>query len=304
MSSEKQLIAVFGASGNQGGGVVRALSQGGQFRVRALSRDPAGYEGPADEVVVADLERPETLAAALEGAYGVFLVTNFWQAGTDEIKQAGAAVQAAKAANVQHLIWSTLPDVKAISGGEFKVPQFTGKAKVDSIVRKAGFLRHTFVIPPAYYQNFVGPYGPQTQPDGSLGWTLPIDPAVRCLHMGDIGELGDLVAGAFAHPEKTGDGAYLPLVGDFMSFNDLVDTFVSLGHKVTFTQVPREAYAGFFPGADTLGETLAYYQTYTYLGPGSHDAGIALANRVAGKTPTPFAVWARDRLHLAVVPSA
>lgn len=304
MSSEKQLIAVFGASGNQGGGVVRALSQGGQFRVRALSRDPAGYEGPADEVVVADLERPETLAAALEGAYGVFLVTNFWQAGTDEIKQAGAAVQAAKAANVQHLIWSTLPDVEAISGGEFKVPQFTGKAKVDSIVRKAGFSRHTFVIPPAYYQNFVGPYGPQTQPDGSLGWTLPIDPAVRCLHMGDIGELGDIVAGAFAHPEETGDGAYLPLVGDFMSFNDLVDTFNGLGLKVTFTQVPREAYAGFFPGADALGETLAYYQTYTYLGPGSHDAGIALANRVTGKTPTPFAVWARDRLRFAVVPSA
>ncbi|MGM3426175.1 NmrA/HSCARG family protein [Pseudomonas benzopyrenica] len=304
MSSEKQLIAVFGASGNQGGGVVRALSQGGQFRVRALSRDPAGYEGPADEVVAADLERPETLAAALEGAYGVFLVTNFWQAGTDEIKQAGAAVQAAKAAGVQHLIWSTLPDVEAISGGEFKVPQFTGKAKVDSIVRKAGFSRHTFVIPPAYYQNFVGPYGPQTQPDGSLGWTLPIDPAVRCLHMGDIDELGDIVAGAFAHPEETGDGAYLPLVGDFMSFNDLVDTFNGLGLKVTFTQVPREAYAGFFPGADALGETLAYYQTYTYLGPGSHDAGIALANRVAGKTPMPFAVWARDRLRFAVVPSA
>lgn len=304
MSSEKQLIAVFGASGNQGGGVVRALSQGGRFRVRALSRDPAGYEGPADEVVAADLERPQTLAAALEGAYGVFLVTNFWQAGTDEIKQAEAAVQAAKAADVQHLIWSTLPDVEAISGGEFKVPQFTGKAKVDSIVRKAGFSRHTFVIPPAYYQNFVGPYGPQAQPDGSLGWTLPIDPAVRCLHMGDIGELGDLVAGAFAHPEETGDGAYLPLVGDFMSFNDLVDTFNGLGLKVTFTQVPREAYAGFFPGADALGETLAYYQTYTYLGPGSHDAGITLANRVAGKTPTPFAVWARDRLRFAVVPSA
>ncbi|MXS19745.1 NmrA/HSCARG family protein [Pseudomonas oryzihabitans] len=304
MSSEKQLIAVFGASGNQGGGVVRALSQGGRFRVRALSRDPAGYEGPADEVVAADLERPETLAAALEGAHGVFLVTNFWQAGTDEIKQAEAAVQAAKAADVQHLIWSTLPDVEAISGGEFRVPQFTGKAKVDSIVRKAGFSRHTFVIPPAYYQNFVGPYGPQAQPDGSLGWTLPIDPAVRCLHMGDIGELGDIVAGAFAHPEETGDGAYLPLVGDSMSFNDLVYTFNGLGLKVTFTQVPREAYAGFFPGADALGETLAYYQTYTYLGPGSHDAGIALANRVAGKTPTPFAVWARDRLRFAVVPSA
>jgi uncharacterized protein YbjT (DUF2867 family) len=298
MSIEKKLIAVFGATGNQGGGVVRALKESGQFEVRALSRDPAKYKGVADEVVAADLQRPETLAAALEGAHGIFLVTNFWQDGTDEIKQAAAAVHAAKAAGVDHLIWSTLPNVEAISSGRFNVPQFTGKAKVDAIVKNAGFARHTFVMPPAYYQNFAGPYGPQMHQDGSLGWTLPIDPTVRCLHMGDINELGNIVAGAFAHPEEAGNGAYLPLVGDFLSFNELVDTLNQLGHKVSFTQVPREVYAGFFPGADALGETLAYYETYTYLGPGSHDAGIALANKVAGKTPTTFASWARDNFRL------
>ena len=64
------------------------------------------------------------------------------------------------------------------------------------------------------------------------------------------------------------------------------------------TRVPREVYAGFFPGADTFGETLAYYETYTYLGPGSHDDEIALANKMAGKTPTPFASWARDNFRL------
>lgn len=298
MPIDKNLIAVFGATGNQGGGVVRALKESGQFKVRALSRDPAKYKGVADEAVAADLERPETLVAALEGAHGVFLVTNFWQDGTNEIKQAAAAVQAAKAAGVNHLIWSTLPNVEVISGGKFNVPQFTGKAKVDSIVKNAGFPRHTFVMPPAYYQNFAGPYGPQMQQDGSLGWTLPIDPTVRCLHMGDINELGDIVAGAFARPEEAGNGAYLPLVGDFLSFNELVDTLNQLGHKVSFTQVPREVYSGFFPGADALGETLAYYETYTYLGPASHDAGIALANKVAGKTPTKFASWARDNFRL------
>ncbi|RQV80347.1 NmrA/HSCARG family protein [Burkholderia anthina] len=304
MSIEKKPIAVFGATGNQGGGVVRALKESGQFKVRALSRDPTKYKGVADEVVAADLERPETLAAALEGAHGVFLVTNFWQDGTDEIKQAAAAVQAAKAAGVNHLIWSTLPNVEAISGGKLNVPQFTGKAEVDSIVKNAGFPRHTFVMPPAYYQNFAGPYGPQMQQDGSLGWTLPIDPTVRCLHMGDINELGNIAAGAFAHPEETGNGAYLPLVGDFMSFNELVDTLNQLGHKVSFTQVAREVYAGFFPGADALGETLAYYETYTYLGPGSHDAGIALANKVAGKAPTTFASWARENFRLGAASAA
>ena len=298
MSIEKKLIAVFGATGNQGSGVVRALKANGQFRVRALSRDPGKYKGPADEVVAADLERPETLAAALEGAHGVFLVTNFWQEGTDEVKQATAAIQAARAAGVSHLIWSTLPNVEAISGGKFHLPQFTGKAKVDAIVKAAGFAHHTFVVPPAYYQNFSGPFGPQPQPDGSLGFVRPIDPAVRCFHTGDIGELGHIVAGAFARPDETGDGAYLPLVGDFLSFNDIVASLNQLGRRITFTRVPREVFAGFFPGADALGETLAYFEAYTYLGPGSHDDKIALANKVAGRTPTPFASWARDNFQL------
>lgn len=298
MSVEKKLIAVFGATGNQGSGVVRALKASGQFKVRALAREPSKYKGGADEVVAADLTRPETLVPALEGAHGVFLVTNFWQEDADEIKQATAAIDAAKAAGINHLIWSTLPNAEAISGGEFKLPQFTGKAKVDAIVKEAGFARHTFVVPPAYYQNFSGPFGPQKQPDGSLGWVLPIDPAVRCFHMGDINELGDIVAGAFAHPDETGDGAYLPLVGDFLSFGDLVRALNELGHQLTFTRVPREVYAGFFPGAHALGETLAYYETYTYLGPGSHSDEISLANKIARRTPTPFASWARDNFRI------
>src|SRR5713226_4753415 len=105
-SNSKQLIAVIGATGQQGGGVVRALKAQGLFKVRALTRDPAKHRGIADEVVEADLDRPGSLRAALQGAHGVFLVTNFWQAGTDEEKQAQAAVRAAKEAGVRHFIWS------------------------------------------------------------------------------------------------------------------------------------------------------------------------------------------------------
>ncbi|WP_292149844.1 NmrA/HSCARG family protein [Mesorhizobium sp.] len=303
ISNDKKPIAVFGATGHQGAGVVRALKANGQFKVRALTRDPSKYQGLADEVVAADLERPETLAAALEGAHGVFLVTNFWQVGTDEIKQATAAIQAATAAGADHFVWSTLPNVEAISGGKFELPQFSGKAKVDPIVESAGFPHHTFVVPPVYYQNFSGPFGPQKQPDGSLGWTLPIDPTVRCFHMGDINELGDVVAGAFAHPNKVGNGAYLPLVGDFLRFNDILDALRQQGHQLSFTQVPVEVYATFFPGADALGETLAYYENYTYLGPDNSDENIALAREVAGKTPTTFAAWARHNFRLGAVSS-
>ena len=291
-SNRKKLIAVIGATGQQGGGVVRALQAQGQFKVRALTRNPAKHRGLADEVVEADLDRPETLKAAFAGAHGVFLVTNFWEQGTDEFKQATAAVRAAKEAGVQHFVWSTLPDVEAISGGRLHVPHFTGKAKIDRVVKEAGFAHHTFVIAPFFYQNLVGLMAPQKQEDGTLGWALPIDPTVRGIHMGDISELGAIVAGAFAQPVQAGNGEYLPLVGDFMSFNEIIDTLNRQGHEFSFKQVPTEVFANLFPGAAEIAATFAWFQAHTYLGSDSRDQ-IALANKIAGRQPTKFSTWAR-----------
>ena len=293
--NHEKLIAVIGATGQQGGGVVRALQASGQFKVRALSRNPGKHHRLADEVVEADLNRPETLKAAFEGAHGVFLVTNPREKGADELKQATAAVHAARDAGVKHFIWSTLPDVEAISGGKFDVPHFTGKARIDPIVKAAGFASHTFVIPPFYYQNLVGAFAPQKQADGSLGWAVPLDPNVRCIHMGDITELGNIVAGAFAHPDQAGNGEYLPLVGDFMSFNEIVETLNRQGHEVSVKQVPKELFATFFPGAAEIAAMFSYFQAHTYLGSDSKDR-IALANKIAGSQPAKFSTWARLNL--------
>src|SRR5882672_590124 len=112
MSNSQKLIAVIGATGQQGGAVVRALQASGQFRVRALTRQPAKHPKLGDEVVLADFNRPETLKAAFAGAHGVFMVTNAGDALANEPKQARAAVDAAKDAGVQHFIWSTLPNVE------------------------------------------------------------------------------------------------------------------------------------------------------------------------------------------------
>jgi uncharacterized protein YbjT (DUF2867 family) len=292
LSNDKKPIAVFGATGQQGGGVVQALQAGGEFRVRALTRNPEKYHNLADEVVKADLNRPETLEAAFKGAYGVFLVTNAGEKGTDELKQATAAIRAAKDAGVKHFIWSTLPDVEAISGGKFDVPHFTGKAKIDRIVNEAGFPHHTFVIAPGYYQNFVGVLAAHKQADGSVGWALPLDPDVRCLHMGDIRELGNIVAGAFAHPDEAGNGEYLPLVGDFLSFNEIIATLNRQGHNFTYKQIPKADFARSFPGAAEIGEMISYWQAHTYLGSDS-SGRIALANKIAGTQPTTFSTWAR-----------
>jgi uncharacterized protein YbjT (DUF2867 family) len=290
--NSKKLIAVIGATGHQGGAVVRALQAGGQFEVRALTRNPDKHRDLADEVVEADLNRPETLAAAFKGAYGVFLVTMSSLEGTDERKQGAAAVQAAKEAGVKHVVWSTLPDVEAISGGEFNVPHFTSKAKVDRIVKEAGFANHTFVIAPFFYQNLAGAMAPQQQADGSLGWALPLDPSVRCIHMGDISELGAIVTGAFAHPDQAGHGEYLPLVGDFMSFDEIVDVLNRQGYNFSFTRVPADAFAALFPGAAEITAMFSYFQAHTYLGSDSSDR-IALANKIAGRQPSKFSTWAR-----------
>ena len=292
-SNNRKLIAVIGATGQQGGGVVRALQASGQFKVRALTRDPSKHRDLTDEVVEADLNRPETLTAAFEGAYGVFLVTTSSLEGTDERKQGAAAVQAARNAGVKHVVWSTLPDVEAISGGKFQVPHFTNKAKVDPMVKDAGFANHTFVIAPFFYQNLAGAMAPQQQADGSMGWALPLDPNIRCIHMGDIRELGTLVAGTFAHPDQAGHGEYLPLVGDFMSFNEIVETLNRQGHNFSYKQIPKEVFAGFFPGANEIAGMFSYFQAHTYLGSDSSDQ-IALANKVAGREPTRFSTWAQE----------
>jgi uncharacterized protein YbjT (DUF2867 family) len=299
MSNAKKLIAVVGATGQQGGAVVRALQDSAQFTVRALTRSPAKHLQLADEVVVADLNRPETLKAAFAGAHGVFLVTNVWEAGREESTQALAAINAAREAGVQHLIWSTLPNVETITGGKIAVPHFTEKAKVDRIVSAAGFAYHTFVIAPFYYQNLLGAMAPQKQADGSVGWALPLDPERRVIHTGDITELGRIVAGAFAQPELVGHGEHLPLVGDFLSFNEIIAILGRQGGKFSFKRVPREVFAGWFPGADDIAAMLAYFEAHTYLGADSRDA-IALANKVAGQQPTKFAAWARTNFAIPV----
>jgi hypothetical protein len=159
-------------------------------------------------------------------------------------------------------------------------------------VKEAGFANHTFVIAPFYYQNLIGVLAPQKQTDESVGWVLPLDPTVRSIHMGDITELGNVVSGAFAHPDQAGHGEYLPLVGDFMSFNEIVDTLNRQGHDFSFKQVPKEVFAGLFPGAPEIAEMFSYFQAHTYLGSDSFDR-IALANKIAGRQPTKFSVWAQ-----------
>ncbi|MGB5830814.1 MAG: NmrA family NAD(P)-binding protein [Thiohalocapsa sp.] len=172
----KQIVTVLGGTGLQGGGVVNALLSADKFAVRVTSRNPASDAASAlaargVEAVKADLLEPASLSAALKGAHGTFVVTNFWDPdqGPRETEIGAAAVNAARAAGVQHLIWSTLPDSETLTGRRSKVIHFTGKARVDRVVRAAGFARHTFVQVPMYFQNLLNMMAPQPLPGGGRG---------------------------------------------------------------------------------------------------------------------------------------
>jgi len=286
---KKQTIVVIGATGAQGKGIVNALVDEGTFNVKAITRNPEKYTGKANEAAYADLKDLQSLKDAFTNAYGVFVVTNFWE-GADEITQGKNAIEAAKATGVQHFIWSTLPDVELISKAAFEVPHFTGKAKVDDLVKSAGFKYATFVQPPFYFQNLVGMLGPQPKQDGTTGWTLPIDPTKKAIHMSDINDLGKVVAGAFLQPEKVGNGNYLALATGLYSFNDIIEAYKANGKEYSFSQVPAEIFSTFFEGAKELAEMFGYFEKHTYMGPDS-TSRIKLAEETATHKFVPLQEW-------------
>lgn len=289
---EKKIIAVIGATGSQGKGVIESIVKDGTFKTRAVTRNPEKYSGKADEVVKGDLTDLISLTEAFKNAHGVFVVTNFWE-GADEIAQGKIAIQAAKNAGVNHFIWSTLPNVEKISNGKFDVPHFTGKAKVDELVKNAGFKNYTFVQPPFYYQNFSGMLGAQPKQDGSTGWTLPIDPSKKVIHMSDINDLGKVVAGAFLNPEKVGQGSYLALATELNSFNDILARYKANGKEYSFTQVPGELFSTFFEGAKEISEMMAYFEAHSYMGPNSEN-NILQANAISTESFTSLNEWIKN----------
>jgi NmrA-like family len=205
------------------------------------------------------------------------------------------AVKEARAAGVEHLIWSTLPDAEKLTGGRLKLPHFTGKARVDAAVEAAKFPRHTFVQAPFYFQNFLGTLAPQPLPKGGRGWAVPMDPAARVIHAGDVNDVGRAVAAAFAAGDKLRNGSYLAVCGGVYSWNDFVSTLNAQDDDVRVQKVPADVYDTFFPGAPELRETFQYFEQCTYFGPQS-ESRIAAAKALYPAGFVGFSDWAKRNL--------
>ena len=194
--STSRIIAVVGATGAQGGGLVRAIlaDPASGFRARAITRKASGDKAAelrklGAEVVEADLDDEASLAKAFEGAYGAYCVTNYWEHFTPakEVSQARNMAQAAKAAKLQHVIWSTLEDTRKrvpLSDPrmptlmeKYKVPHFDAKGDADALFAEAG-VPTTYLLTSFYWENFIYfGMGPKKGADGKLALTLPMGQA-------------------------------------------------------------------------------------------------------------------------------
>jgi len=311
----KKTIAVVGATGAQGGGLVRAIlaDPSGGFAVRALSRDPASDKAKAlaqqgAEVVAANVGDPAALRRAFEGAYGAFCVTFFWDHFSPEKEQAEARAmaQAAKDAGLKHVIWSTLEDTRQrvpLSDnrmptlmGKYKVPHFDAKGEADGFFRELGvpttWLRTSF-----YWDNLIHfGSGPKPGPDGTLAFTRPMgDKKLPGIAAEDIGRCA---YGVFKRPDLI--GKTVGIAGEHLTGAQMAAALAkALGRPVVHNAVPPEAYRKFgFPGAEDLGNMFQYKADFETEYCGARD--LAFSRSLNPQLQT-FAQWLaanKDRIPL------
>lgn len=279
--TEQKLIAVVGATGSQGGGLVRAIlaDPDRTFVVRALTRSAHSAKAQqlaaaGAEVVEADLDDEASLRNAFDGAYGAYIVTNYWAqrtpedeaartAGEMELAQAENAARAARDAGVAQVIWSTLEDTRAVLGDEvpavdgYKVPHFDAKAEADGLFVKyevpTTFLRSTF-----FYDNIANGVGLTRDTDGTLALTLPIaDQPMSSIAVADIGKtaLGIFQRG----PEFI--GTTVSIAGEHLTGDQYAAALSeALGEPVVYRPYSWDEFrAQGFPGAVEMANMFQYY---------------------------------------------
>jgi uncharacterized protein YbjT (DUF2867 family) len=265
MTMNSKTILVFGATGAQGGSVARHLLARGRFAVRALTRKPDSAAAQAlrdlgAEIVQGDLDDPASIAAALEGCYGAFGVTNFWEHFDKEAAQGRTLVEAVAAAKIQHFVFSTLPPVEKATGGALRSPHFDLKAEHEELARRLG-IPATFVHVPFYYENFLYFFPPRPAGDGTFQFGFPQgDTPLAAMSVEDVGAI---VAPLFEEPERY-IGQTLKLAGDELPAAEYAEVMSRrTGRTIRYAHVPREVFAALgFPGAEDLADMFEFYRLH------------------------------------------
>ena len=303
---QRQVIAVVGATGMQGGGLVRAIlaDPSSGMTVRALTRDVNSDKAKAlarlgAEVVAADVHDVESLKRAFAGAAVVFCVTFFWAHGSPEkeFAEAEAMAQAAKSAGVLHVIWSTLEDTRRwvpLSDtrmptllGKYKVPHFDAKGEADQVFKRLG-VPTTFLLTSFYWDNLIHfGMGPKQGPDGTLAFTLPMGEArLPGIAAEDIGKC---VLGLMKKRDAY-LGTTVGIAGEHLTGSQMAVALTkAFGREVRYNAVSPEVYRTFgFPGADELGNMFQFKRDFNAAFCGARNPVIA---RTLNPSLQTFAQW-------------
>ncbi|MFI5681960.1 NmrA/HSCARG family protein [Streptomyces cellulosae] len=287
--SNKKVIAVAGATGAQGGGAARAILADPEsgFTVRALTRNP---DSPAArelaalgaEVVRADFHDEPTVHKAFDGAYGAFLVTNFWAHGSavKEAEEINVLVRAAKAAGLRHVVWSTLEDTREllpledgrmpVLQGRYNVPHFDVKGEANELFTQAG-VPTTFLNTTFFFQGFLQGVGPRRAEDGVLTLSLALEEG-KLLAGVDVADIGRTALAVLKRGEEF-IGTTVHLAGDHLTGAQYAEKMAAaLGEPVRFQPVPYDVYRALdFPGAVELGNMFQYYGDFDQEFTGARD---------------------------------
>ncbi len=276
MADKKKVIAVVGATGAQGGGLVRAIlkDKDGPFAARALTRDVNSDKARTlakmgAEVVAADVDDVDSLTRAFTGAYGAYCVTFFWDhfSGEKETVEGRNLARAAKAAGIQHAIWSTFEDTRKFMPltdarmptlqGKYKVAHFDAKADANAEFTRLG-VPTTFLYTSFYWENLINfGSGPQKGPDGKLALVYPMgDKKLPGIASEDIGKcaLGIFKKG------KEFIGKTLGVAGEHLTGAQMAAALTkALGQPIGYNAVPGDVFRSFgFPGADDVGNMFQF----------------------------------------------
>ena len=293
--TEKKIIAVVGATGAQGGGLVRAIlsDASGGFTARAITRNVNSDKAreltkQGAEVVAADVDDVESLKRAFTGAYGAYCVTFFFEhfSPEKEFAQATAMAKAAKHTGLEHVIWSTLEDTRKwvpLSDnrmptlmGKYKVPHFDVKGDADQVFTELG-LPTTFLLTSFYWENLIYfGMGPKKGPDGRLAITFPMgDKKLPSIAAEDIGRCA---YGIFKKGREF-IGKTVGIAGEHLTGAQMAAALTkALNQEVRYNDVPPEVYRGFdFPGADDLGNMFQFKRDFQEVVCGPRNPSVARA---------------------------
>src|SRR5690625_1631734 len=280
--THQKLITVVGATGSQGGGLVRAIlaDPGGEFAVRAMTRNadaPAARDlaRAGATVVSADLDDEASVRRAFDGAHGAYVMTDYWaplgprdrrSRAERELAQAETAARAALDAGVAHVIWSTLEDTRDFFGddaqvpiveGRYTVPHFDAKGEADDAFRRNG-VPTTLLRTAFFFDNITAGTGLTRDDDGALALTLPL--ADKPLSGIAVADIGRTALGIFKRGAQFLDTT-VSIAGEHLTGDQYAAALTdALGEPVTYRPLSTEAFrAQGFPGAIEMGNMFQYY---------------------------------------------